>query len=162
MPVGPSHAHTRACTARALRAQAILSKAPPAGPAWAQPKRQLGSRGGGEPRNQGRGDHSPQYAEFSSSSTTRGHISAPSAGSPPPPPPSPPPLPPPQPVSGAAAAVTIRTARRRWSQAEPTAQAAWLRARALPCLHARASRARALVPAPAAVAADAGPPNSRT
>lgn len=101
----------------------------------------------GEPRRRGSAepaarDHSPQYAEFSSSTTTRGHISATAAGSLPPPPTPPP-------VSGAAAAVTIRTARHRSSQARPTAQAAGLRARALPCLPpAQAAHAHSPSPSP--------------
>lgn len=112
----------------------------------------------GEPRRRGAAepaarDHSPQYAEFSSSTTTRGHISATAAGSLPtlPPPPTPPP------ESGTAAAVTIKTHR-------PGCWAARTRAPVPPAPPARASRARALALAlaPAPVAADSGPPNSRT
>ncbi|XP_077850085.1 uncharacterized protein LOC144339419 [Macaca mulatta] len=94
--------------------------------------------------------HSPQHAEPSNSAATRGHISAPAAGSPPPPPP----------VSGAAAAaaVTGRTDRRRPSQAGPTAQAARPRARALPPLPARSP---ACSPPARAAHAHSAPPRNR-
>ena len=137
-PRGPPTSAPRSCRARVPRALATLSRQPPG-----QRGRSPHTRGGGEtlaaePRAS---DHSPQRAEPSSSNTTRGHISAPNAGSPPPQ------------VSGAgAAAVTGRTDRRLPSQSGPGAQAAWPRAGALPPPHtrspSRAGRARALGLAP--------------
>lgn len=90
-----------------------------AGPAGTQPTHTRGRRDTScrEPRAS---DHSPQRTEPSSRTTTRGHISAPAAGSPQPP----------QASRAGAAADTERTRRHLLSQAGPAAQAAWPGARA--------------------------------
>lgn len=121
-----------------------------AGPAGRSPH----TRGGAEtqavePRAS---DHSPQRTEASSRTTTRGHISAPAAGSPQPP----------QASRAGAAADTERTRRHLLSQAGPAAQAAWPRARARsrrpPFRRPRGPRTRTRPPLrPASVAVDAAP-----
>lgn len=90
-----------------------------AGPAGTQPTHTRGRRDTScrEPRAS---DHSPQRTEPSSRTTTRGHISAPAAGSPQPP----------QASRAGAAADTERTRRHLLSQTGPAAQAAWPGARA--------------------------------
>lgn len=110
-----------------------------AGPAGRSPH----TRGGAEtqavePRAS---HHSPQRTEASSRTTTRGHISAPAAGSPQPP----------QASRAGAAADTERTRRHLLSQAGPAAQAAWPRA----CAR---SRRPPPTPAQAAHAHSASPP----
>lgn len=146
-PAGPSHV----CTSGA-RGPSVLR---PGHPLFRAPPGWLGrsphTRGGEATAAAGLGarSHSPQHAEPSNSAATRGHISAPAAGSPPPPQ-----------VSGAAAAaaVTGRTDRRRPSQAGPTAQAARPRARALPPLPARSP---ACSPPARAAHAHSAPPRNR-